>query len=202
MDLTGSKIEQCIYADCQGVKANALAQWHAYNAINDGNGDLSFLDIVLQSFGPVGDAGWYCAAQYEDTCESPKVCTDMTWGEKRVYDWPGAWLLALEIDTFTQFYRTIFQGFDFSFGISDALAGEFCQTFAPVTATNTLWEKIIIANASAFGGQILGMLLRKIIIEVAAVWAAANAEVITQFKLFTSNLALAIGNMGVNLDVV
>ncbi|KAK4694936.1 dihydroxy-acid dehydratase, partial [Lecanoromycetidae sp. Uapishka_2] len=62
---------------------------------------------------------------------------------------------------------------------------------------------ILIAIAGAFGGQILGVILRKIIVEASATaeWAADNPELITQAKLFTSNLAVAGGNMGVNLDV-
>ena len=196
-DLTVPFIEKCAFADCQGVKANALAQWQAYPT----DGDLSFLDIVGASLGPVGDAGWYCAAQYEDTCSSSAVCTDVTWGTERVYDWPGAWLLALEIDAFTQFYRTIFEGFDYNFGITTPLAGEFCLTFAPVTETSTLWTKIFIALAGAFGGQILGIILRKTLLLAAERWALANPELITQSKLFASNLAIAGGNMGVNLDV-
>ena len=191
-------VEKCTYADCQGVKANALAQWQAYNATN---GDLSFLDIVLASFGPVGDSGWYCAAQYEDTCSSSAVCTDMTWGAERVYDWPGAWLLALEVDAFTQFYRSIFEGFDYNFGISNALAGEFCDTFAPVTETSTLWTKILIALVGTFGGQILGIILRKTLLAALTNWAATNPELITQSKLLISNLAIAGAAMGINLDV-
>lgn len=197
-DLSVPFIEKCTYADCQGVKANALDQWQAYSGTN---GDLSFLDIILASFGPVGDSGWYCAAEYEDTCSSSAVCTDVTWGTERVYDWPGAWLLALEVDAFTQFYRTIFEGFDYNFGITSDLADEFCTTFAPVTETNTLWTKILIAIAGAFGGQILGIILRKTLLSVATEWAEANPELITQAKLFASNLAIAGGNIGVNLDV-
>lgn len=110
-------------------------------------------------------------------------------------------MLALEVDAFTQFYRTIFEGFDYNFGITSDLADEFCTTFAPVTETNTLWTKILIAIAGAFGGQILGIILRKTLLSVATEWAEANPELITQAKLFASNLAIAGGNIGVNLDV-
>lgn len=197
-DISVPFVEKCAYADCQGVKANALAQWQAYSI---SNGDLSFLDIILASFGPVGDSGWYCAAEYEDSCSSSTACTDMTWGEEREYDWPGAWLLALEVDAFTKFYRSIFEGFDYNFGVTDGLAGEFCDTFAPVTETSTLWTKIIIALAGAFGGQILGIILRKTLLLAAEKWAVDNPELITQSKLFASNLAIAGGNIGVNLDI-
>lgn len=118
-----------------------------------------------------------------------------------MYDWPGAWLLALEVDAFTQFYRSIFEGFDYNFGITTNLAGEFCDTFAPITETNTLWAKILIALAGAFGGQILGAILRKTLLLAAAKWAGENPELITQSKLFASNIAIAGGNIGVNLDV-
>lgn len=125
----------------------------------------------------------------------------MTWGEERVYDWPGAWLLALEVDAYTKFYRTIFSGFDYNFGITDGLAGEFCDTFAPVTETSTLWTKILIALAGAFDGQILGMILRKTLLTLATKWAEDNPKLITQSKLFASNLAIAGGTIGVNLDI-
>ena len=181
---------KCEDADCQGVKKNALEQWQAYQDCGSyGNG--SFLDRVAYSIGP--SQGMYCTTEGSDTCESGD-CTHN-------YNSPGGWLLAREIVGFTAYHRTISDYLFYTAFITDTAISTFSSTIAKVETTDTLWEKIGTAIAGLFGGQLLGVIVRKVLFGIAEKSAAANAEYVTQSKLFSSNIALSGTNIGVNLIV-
>ena len=180
---------KCLYADCQEIKAKAIAYWKDYQkAGNPG----SFLDQFASYMRPTTD-GMYCDVEYSLVqCTDPGDCTS--------YNWPAGWMLTTEVIRFTQFYRKIYDGFDHNFAPTLGLCYEFGKTLAPVDVQSTLWQKILIAIAGLFGGQILASIFRKILLTLAKTFAEANAEIITQVKLFTTNLASAGANIGVNLD--
>lgn len=110
-------------------------------------------------------------------------------------------MLMREMIQFTQFYRTIYQGFANNFDTTLGLCSAFGKTFAPVDDTSTLWQKVLIAIAGLFGGQIIASIFRKILFSTVSALAEANAEYITQLKLFTSNVASGGAGIGINLDV-
>ena len=110
-------------------------------------------------------------------------------------------MLTREVIQFTQFYRTIHQGFANNFATTLGLCSAFGKTFSPVDDTSTLWQKVLIAIAGLFGGQIIASIFRKILFFTVSELAAANAEYITQLKLFTSNVASGGATIGINLDV-
>ena len=105
-----------------------------------------------------------------------------------------------EVIQFTQFYRTIYQGFASNYATTLGLCTVFGKTFSPVDNTSTLWQKILTAIAGLFGGQILAQIFRKILFVVVAKLAEENAEFITQLKLFTTNLASGGAAIGINLN--
>lgn len=106
-----------------------------------------------------------------------------------------------EVVQFTQFYRSLYQGFSNNFETTLGLCSPFADTFAPVTETSTLWQKVLIAIAGLFGGQIIASIFRKILFFTINELAEANSEYITQLKLFTSNIATGGAAIGINLDV-
>lgn len=84
-----------------------------------------------------------------------------------------------EVIQFTQFYRTIYQGFANNFATTLALCTEFGKTFSPVDDTSTLWQKILTAIAGLFGGQILASIFRKLLFYTIGRLAEENSEYIT-----------------------
>ena len=180
---------KCAYANCQEVKANAITYWQDYqNAGSSG----TFLDQVSYYMGPTN--GMYCDTEYSVLgCADAYPCT--------TYNWPAGWMLMREVIQFTQFYRTIYQGFANNYATTLGLSAAFGSEFAPVDEASTLWQKVLIAIAGLFGGQIIASIFRKILFYTVNELAAENAEYITQLKLFTSNIASGGATIGINLDV-
>ena len=92
-------ITKCLYSNCQQVKANAITYWQEHQKMGQ-NGTI--LDQFAYYLGPTN--GMYCDTEY-----SLLGCTDA--GACTSYNYPGGWLLMREVIQFTQFYRTIYQGF-------------------------------------------------------------------------------------------
>ena len=181
---------KCGYSNCQAIKTDAITYWHHAQAPKNGL-PITFLDQITYYMGPTN--GMYCDAEY-----SLLGCTDA--GACTSYNWPGAWLLVREMIQFTQFYRTIYQGFAGNYATTLGLCTVFGKTFSPVDQTDTLWEKILTAIAGLFGGQMLAVIFRKILFFTIGELAAENAEYITQLKLFTTNIASGGAAIGINLN--
>ena len=182
-------ITKCGYSSCQEVKGNGIAYWQDYQKTGNTG---TFLDQFAYYMGPTN--GMYCDAEYStDDCTQAGVCTS--------YNWPGGWLLISEVVQFTQFYRSLYQGFANNFETTLGLCAPFADTFAPVSDTSTLWQKVLIAIAGLFGGQIIASIFRKILFNTAEELAKENAEYITQLKLFTGNVATGGAAIGINLDI-
>ena len=182
-------LTKCLYSNCQEVKANALTYWQDYQTAGDPG---AFLDQFAYYMGPTN--GMYCDAEYSLLdCTDAGVCTS--------YNWPGGWLLIREVIQFTQFYRTIYQGFANNYATTLGLCTEFGKTFSPVDDTSTLWQKVLIAIAGLFGGQILASIFRKLLFYTIGQLAEENSEYITQLKLFNSNVASGGATIGINLDI-
>ncbi len=182
-------ITKCLYSNCQQVKANVVTYWQDYQKTGDTG---TFLDQFAYYVGPTN--GMYCDAEYSLLdCTDAGVCTS--------YNWPGGWLLMSEVIQFTQFYRTIYQGFANNYATTLGLCADFGKTFSPVDDTSTIWQKVLIAIAGLFGGQIVASIFRKLLFNTITELAEANSEYITQLKLFTSNVASGGSTIGINLDI-
>ena len=105
-----------------------------------------------------------------------------------------------EVIQFTQFYRTIYQGFATNYATTLALCTVFGKTFSPIDTTSNLWQKVLTAIAGLFGGQILANIMRKLLLVATTRLAEENAEFVTQIKLFTTNLASGGAAIGINLN--
>lgn len=180
---------KCAYVNCQEIKANAITYWQDFQKTGETG---TFLDQFAYYMGPTN--GMDCDAEY-----SLLDCTDA--GDCTSYNWPGGWLLMREVIQFTQFYRMIYQGFANNYATTLGLCANFGTTFAPVDDASTLWQKILIAIAGLFGGQIVASIFRKILFYTIGELAEANGEYITQLKLFTSNVAAGGAGIGINLDI-